>query len=272
MSTPLCSTNRRNLYILLTIVITSYLHSACTHGTASENQYSSPSPEQISSAAASAKEFFELRTDVDKLRKAVSIIAAVRDPNSRNYEVEWTFAKYNYFLGRHAANEAEAEQAFTAGRDAARIALNMHPERPDGHFWYGANLGELCRMSPVTVGLRNVDDVRDAMMRVIEVDPGYQSASAYDVLGQIELATRIKNGTAEKAVEYLQAGLTRERSNANLYLHLAQAYLALNKDAEAKRQLSIVVGMKPDPDYIPEHIESVELAKQLLSTKFRDCC
>ncbi len=272
MTKPLGSIKRRNLYILITIVITSYLHSACARGTASEGQASGPSPEQIAAAATTAADLFQQRTNIENLRKAVALLAAVRDPNQRNFDVEWTFAKYNYFLGRHTDNEAESEQAFTKGRDAAKIAANMHPERPDGHFWYGANLGELCRKSPVTVGLRNVDDVREAMNRVIDIDPGYQGASAYDVLGQIELATRIKDGTAEKAVEFLQTGLKYESENSNIYLHLAQAYLAMNKDAEAKKALTLVVKMKPDPDYVPEHNESVNLAKQLLATKFRECC
>jgi tetratricopeptide (TPR) repeat protein len=263
---------RRNLYILITIVITSYLHSACARNAATENTASGPSAEQILTARASAEQLFAQRSDPAKLREAVKLLAAVRDPNSRNYDVEWTFAKYNYFLGRHATDGAESEKAFTIGRDAAKIAANINPGRPEGHFWYGANLGELCKRSPVTVGLTNVGDVREAMNKVIAIDPGYQGASAYDVLGQIELATRIKDGTAEKAVEYLETGLKYEKENSNIYVHLAEAYLALNKDAEAKKQLEIVLKMKPSPDYATEHNEAVELAKKMLSTKLEDCC
>lgn len=263
---------RSKLYILITIVITSYLHLACASNAATENLQAGPSTEQISAARSSAEKLFAGRENLNNLREAIKLLGAVRDPNSRNYDVEWTFAKYNYFLGRHSADESESDQAFTTGRDAAKIAANMQPDRPDGLFWYGANLGELCKKSPVTVGLRNVGDVRDAMKKVVEIDPGYQGAAAYDVLGQIELATRIKDGTAEKAVEYLQAGLKLESENSNLYVHLAQAYLALNKDAEAKRQLDKVLAMRPNPDYLPEHHESVDLAKKLLSTKFQECC
>ncbi|MGD9561426.1 MAG: tetratricopeptide repeat protein [Pyrinomonadaceae bacterium] len=259
---------RSKLYILITIVITSYSHLSCTSNSATENAASGPSPEQISAARSSAEGLFANRADLAKLRHAVNLMAGVRDPNGRNYDVEWTFAKYNYFLGRYATDDAEAEKAFDTGRDAARIAANMHPERAEGHFWYGANLGELCKRSPITVGLRNVDDVRESMKKVIEIDPGYQGASAFDVLGQIELATRIKDGTAEKAVEYLEKALDFEKENSNIYVHLAEAYLALDKDAEAKKQLEYVLRMKPSPDYIPEHNASVEIAKKLLSTKF----
>jgi tetratricopeptide (TPR) repeat protein len=259
---------RRNLYILITIVITSCLHIACAKDGATQNLSPGPSAEQISAARASSEQLFAQRTDLTKLREAIKTVGAVRDPNKRDYDVEWTFARYNYFLGRHAEDETEAEKAFTQGKDAAKIAANVNPNRPEGHFWYGANLGELCKRSPVTVGIRNVDDVREAMKKVIAIDPGYQGASAYDVLGQIELATRIKDGTAEKAVEYLEKALELEKENSNIYVHLAEAYLAVNKDAEAKKHLDHVIKMKPNPEYLPEHNESVEDAKKLLAKKF----
>ena len=260
---------RRNLYILITIVITSYLHAACSSGEATQNLSSGVSSEQITSARSLSEQLFSQRTDLDKLREAIRVIGAVRDPNNRDYDVEWTFARYNYFLGRHTDNSSEAEKAFTTGKDAAKIAANVKPDRPEGNFWYGANLGELCKRSPVTVGIRNVDDVREAMKKVIDIDPGYQGASAYDVLAQIELATRIKDGTAEKAVEYLQKALEIEKENSGIYVHLAEAYLALNKDVEAKRQLDHVLKMKPSPEYMPEYNEAAEEARKLLESRFQ---
>jgi tetratricopeptide (TPR) repeat protein len=260
----------RILYILITIVITSYLQTACSSGESTPNLSPGASFEQITSARNSAERLFAQRTDLDKLREAIRLVGAVRDPNKRDYDVEWTYARYSFFLGSHTDNDAEAEKAFTQGKDAAKIAANMNPDRPEGNFWYGANLGQLCKRSPVTVGIRNVDEVRDAMKKVIAVDPGYQGASAYDVLGQIELSTtQIKDGTAEKAVEYLQKALEFERENSGIYVHLAQAYLALNRDAEAKRQLDHVMKMTPSPEYVPEHNDAVKEAKKLLETRFK---
>ena len=228
-----------------------------------------PSPEEVSAARAAAEQLFKQRGNLENLREAVRLMSAVRNPEKRDFDVEWNYARYNYFLGRHTSDDAEAEKAFSQGKDAARIAENVNPDRPHGFFWYGANLGELCKRSPITVGLRNVDDVRQAMNRVISIDPGYQGASAYDVLAQIELATRIKDGTAVKAVEYLEKALDIEKENSSLHVHLAEAYLALNKEAEARRQLDHVLRMKPSPDYVPEHLEAVEQAKVLLAKRFK---
>jgi predicted Zn-dependent protease len=211
---------------------------------------------------------FKERQHLSKLRDAIAQLATVRDPDNRDFEVEKRFAEFNYFLGIHTDDEKEASAAFKKGSEAGKIASNLQPEKPDGYFWYGANLGELSRKSPITVGLQSVDDIKEAMNKVIEIQPNFQGGSAYDALAQVELATRINGGKAENAVQYLEKGVAIEDDNSNLHLHLAEAYLAVNRDKDARDQLEHVLKMTPNPDYLPEHRIAVEAAKKLLATKF----
>jgi tetratricopeptide (TPR) repeat protein len=264
-----CYMNKRNIYILITFVITLWLQFGCAGGTTSQTPTVSIDPKEIAAANSDADKLFTQREDLSKLREAISVLAKVRNPDNRDYEVEWKFAKYSYFFGLHTKDEKEADAAFTNGRDAAKIASNMEQQKPDGHFWYGANLGELCKRSPITVGLQSVGDVQDALKRVIEMQPRYQGASAYDGLAQIELGTRLKGGSVEKAVEYLEKAVSIEDDNTNLHLHLAEAYLAQKKGAAAKKHLDILLKMKPNPAFIPEYNASVEAARKLLETKFQ---
>lgn len=256
------------LYILITIVTTLWLLAGCANRAETENVRPPIDPATFAETKSKAEKLFTQREDLSKLREGIALLAKLRNPDNRNYEVEWNFSKYNYFLGLHTGDEKEAESAFEKGRDAGNIASKMEPQKPDGYFWYGANLGELCKKNPVTVGLRSVDDVREAMKKVIEIQPDYQGASAFDAIAQIELATRIKGGTPEKAVEYLEKALAIEKQNTNIRLHLAEAYLAVDKDAEAKKQLEFLLRMKPNPEYLPEHKEAVKAAKKLLALKF----
>lgn len=264
-----CYMKKQNLYILITFVITLWLQFGCAGDTTPQTSRVSIDPKEIAAANLDADKLFTQREDLSKLRQAISLLAKVRNPDNRDYEVEWKFAKYNYFFGLHTKDEKEADAAFTNGRDAAKIASNIEQQKPDGHFWYGANLGELCKRSPITVGLQSVGDVQDALKRVIEMQPRYQGASAYDGLAQIELGTRLKGGSVEKAVEYLEKAVSIEDDNTNLHLHLAEAYLAQKNDAAAKKRLEILLKMKPNPDFIPEYNASVKAARKLLETKFQ---
>lgn len=213
-------------------------------------------------------ELFEQREDLAKLREAVKTLSTARHADNRNYEVEWTYSKYNYFLGKQAESDKEIDAAFKEGEKAAQVATRMEPNKPDGYFWFAANLGEAAKRSPMTVGLKRVGEIRDAMRKVIEIQPDYQGASAYDGLARIELETGIIGGKTEKAIEYLEKGLELEKNNSNIRLNLAKAYLRVDRDPEAKKQLEYVVKMEPDAEYKVEYQENLKEAKRLLESRF----
>ena len=259
----------RRFYGFITIALLSFLLSSCAKKVDTESIAPPADAALIGETLTKCDGLFKERADLAKLREAVKQLAAVRNPDARNFEVEWKFAKYNFFLGKHTDNEKEKEKAFEDGKTAGKIASRIEPNKADGYFWYAANLGEQSKLSPVTVGVKSIDDIKEAMNKVLEIDPTYQNASAYDGLAQVELSTAgMMGGKPEKAVELLEKALKIEDDNSYLHLHLAEAYLATGKKDEAKKQLEYVLKMRPNPDYAPEHAETVEKAKKILETKF----
>lgn len=259
---------RLRFYSFITLAFACFLCASCGKNEFSEATATSLSNEQIAENIAKADELARGNNNVEKLREAVSLLAQCRNFDNPNFEVEWKFARYNYFLGKRSTNEAESEKAFKAGENAGKLAMRIQPEKPEGYFWYAANLGEQAKRAPLTKGLSSVDDIRAAMNKVIEIQPDFQGGSAFDALGQIELQTRLTGGKAEKAVEYLEKGLEFGKDNSYIRLHLAQAYLAVKRNADAKKQLDFLLKMNPHPDYSAEHEESVKEAKKLLETRF----
>lgn len=256
-------------YRFITIVCLSFCIAACASKIdTQENSAARQSNVSISETLVKADALFKQRADVSKLREAVNLLARTRNPDYRNYEIEWKFAEYNYFLGKQSDDEKESEKAFENGVQAGKIASRVEPNKPDGYFWYGANLGEQAELAPLTKGLMSIGDIRDAMNKTIEIEPDYQGASAFDVLAQIELATRLTGGDAKKAIDYLEKAIKIENDNSNLHVHLAEAYLADSRPADAKKQLEFVLKMKPNSEYLPEYEESQKEARKMLETKF----
>ena len=260
---------RKSFYSFITIVLFSGCLISCAFSV--QNDVETEAPENavdVSPTLKQADELFRLRTDLSKLRESVNLLAQVRNPAKRNYEIEWKFAQYNYFLGKQSGDEKESEKAFEEGGKAGKIASRTEPNKPEGYFWHGANLGEQARRSPLTKGLTSIGDIREAMNKVIQIQPDYQGASAYDALAEIELATRLTGGDAKKAVDYLEKAIQIYSNNTYLHLHLAEAYLAVNRQADAKKQLEFVLKMKPNSEYMLEYEESQREARKLLERKF----
>lgn len=215
-----------------------------------------------------ADDFYAQRNEAGNLRKAVEAITRAKNADSKNFEVQWKFAKYNFFLSKQLEDEKEIDEMLKDGYDAGIYASKMEPSKPDGFFWAAANLGERSKRSPITVGIKSTTEIRELMNKVIEIQPNYQGASAFDVLALVELGSRLTGGKPEKAVEYLQKALEYEKENGYIYLHLAQAYLATKNKPEAKKNLDYIFKMKDNPAFALERKEVEAEAKKLLDSNF----
>lgn len=205
------------------------------------------------------------REDISKVRSGLATLREARVKDYKNYDVLWRLAKFNYYLGSHTKTEAERDKAFTDGIEAGKAAVAAEPGRVEGHFWLGANYGGSAQTGTLA-GLATVSDIREQMNEVIKIDPSYESASAYMVLGQVDLeAPKLLGGNPLEALEILQKGVRLAGDNSMLRLRLAQAFSRNNRPAEALKQIDDIEKMAPDPDYLPEHKEVLEEASQLKS-------
>ncbi len=213
---------------------------------------------------AEAEQLYRQREDLSKIRLGIALLRQARISDFGSYEGAWKLAKFDYYLGAHTDDERERDAAFREGIDAGKIAVQLGGDRADGHFWLGANYGGSAEHSTLA-GLSNVEDIRREMEAVLKIDEAYQSGSAYLALGQLYLrAPRLLGGDYQKAIEYLEKGLKFGSDNAVLRVNLAEAYHAAKRDAEARKQIDILMSMTSSPDYMPEHKEAVADAKKLL--------
>jgi Tfp pilus assembly protein PilF len=212
---------------------------------------------------ATADQLYGQRADLLQLRRGIVSLrqALTKDPG--NYDAAWKLSKFNYYLATHSDNSNERDEAFKAGIAAGKTAVQLQNEKPDGHFWLGANYGGAAEQSAIQ-GLATVNDIQNEMQTVLRLDEGYQNGSAYMVLGLVYLnAPSIVGGDPQKAVAEMEKGLRFGDPNAFLHLHLAEAYKKVGRNDDARREIKKILTMTPDPNYLPEYKEASAGAQKL---------
>lgn len=251
--------------LLLLVLIAVFSGASCRNKAPQEAERGEAADkQQAADDVSQAEELYRQREDLSKLRQAITLLRQARIADYGSYEIAWKLAKFDYYLGAHTTDERERDDAFREGVEAGKAAVQIAGDKPDGHFWLGANYGGTAEHS-IVAGLASVEDIRREMEAVIKIDEGYQSGSAYLGLGQLYLqAPKLLGGDTQQAIDYLQKGLKVGSNNALLRARLAEAYEAAHRDADARREIDFILKMTPHPDYLPEHKEAVDRAKKLL--------
>ncbi|HEX3187064.1 MAG TPA: TRAP transporter TatT component family protein [Pyrinomonadaceae bacterium] len=213
---------------------------------------------------AEAEPLWDGREDLTKARSAVAALRQARTADYGNYEAAWKLARATFYVGDHTDNDTERDNMFRDGTEAGKAAVKLQPDKPDGHFWLGANYGGAAAHSTIA-NLSSFNDIKTQMEAVLKIDESYQGFSAYLGLGRLYLkAPRVFGGDTSKAIEYLEKGVKLSPKNTQMRYYLAEAYESSNRDADAKKQIQELMAVTPDPQHTAEHKDAVEKAKKLL--------
>jgi len=237
---------------------------ACNRGgSGSPASTGSSDTKMATEKVAEAEPLYEGREDMNKARLAVTTLRQAHAADYGNYEAAWKLSRAAFYVADRTDIDSERDNMFREGTEAGKAAVALQPNKPDGHFWLGANYGGTAAHSTLS-NLSSFTDIKTEMEAVLKLDESYQGYSAYLGLGRLYLgAPRVLGGDVSKAVEYLEKGVKLNPNNSVMRYYLAEAYEASNRDADAKKQIEAILTMTPDPKYSAEHKDTVEKAKKL---------
>lgn len=215
---------------------------------------------------------YRQRADLARAREALGIWEARLAGDPRDFESAWKVARATYWIGPHQDRDAgrrTLERGVAAGKQAAAIS----PGRPEGHFWMAANMGALAESHGMRQGLRYRGAIKEALERVVRIDPAFQRGSAYAALGRwYHMVPGLFGGSETKSEEYLRKALTFNPDSILVHFFLAETLFERDKVAEAIEELKRTVALPRDPDFEPEDREkqakaAAELARRSPSGK-----
>ena len=206
------------------------------------------------------------REHVASATKAADIWSRRVTANPRDFASAWKLSRAHYWLGTNGLPASERKAALDAGIAAARAALGIDGSRPEGHFWLAANMGALAESFGLRQGIKYRGPIRDALERVLTIDPGFQQGSADRALGRwYYKVPGVFGGNDRKSEDHLRRSLTYDPQSAISHLFLADTLMELGRTAEARAELQSAIDAPLDPDWTPEDRRFKERARQLLS-------
>ncbi len=208
---------------------------------------------------------YRQRENLASARQARDIWAA-RAAAGKDFEASWKLARANYWMGTHAP-DSERRAALDAGLKAGERAIARQPGKPEGHFWMAANMGALAESFGMWQGLKYRGKIKDALLRVLAIDPGWQQGSADRALGRWYFKVPgLFGGSTSKAEAHLRKALAyNPQSTVTLYF-LAELLIDSGKRDAGRAMLQQVIDAPLNPDWAPEDRAFKYMAAEKLKT------
>jgi tetratricopeptide (TPR) repeat protein len=184
--------------------------------------------------------------------------------NPADFDSAWKLARAAYWLGGHVDNDKRRAQ-YERGMDAARRAVALKPDRPEGHFWLAADMGAMAESFGLVAGIRYRGPVKRELESVLRLDPSFQQGSADRALGRwYDKVPRLFGGSNDKAVQHLQRSLAYDPGSAASHFFLAEVFVDMNRRDDARAELQKVLDAPLHSDWVPEVKEFRQKAAALL--------
>jgi len=214
----------------------------------------------------SADALYADRANLASARRAAQMWAEELTRNPKSFDAAWKLARADYWLGGHAP-EGERRKFLDDGIDAGRKAVALQPNRPEGHFWIGANMGALAESFGVRQGIKYRKPIREELETVLKIDPSFMLGSADRALGRwYAEVPRLFGGSRTLAEQHLRESLKYNPDATISHYFLAELYLDEGRKADARTELQKVIDAPLNAEWTPEDQDFKEKARRLLGT------
>lgn len=209
------------------------------------------------------------RATLSKAREAAAIWTERLARNPKDFDSAWKLARAAYWLGGHEDQEAR-RPALEKGVEAGRQASVLEPARPEGYFWMAASMGSLAESFGMRQGLKYRTPIREALEKVLQIDPAYQNGSADRALGRwYYKVPGLFGGSKTKSEEHLRKSLTYDPQSNASHFFLAETLFELGRKADAIAELQKVIDGPINTEWEPEDREFKQQAAERMKKERR---
>lgn len=193
--------------------------------------------------------------DVAKIREAIVLLEAELTKRPQDGDVLWMTAKAHLYLGDRTEDKLPVLEK---GKTYSEAAIEQLPNSPHGYYFQSALIGRIGQTKGILNSLFMVRPMKNALDRVLELDPNY--ADAHWVLSQLYQEAPgfpLSIGNKKLALEHAQIALDLNQAKLEYQLQYINALQYNGKKAEALALLTDFLN-KPELAKEPEIKEEAD--------------
>ena len=199
------------------------------------------------------------RENLTSAKKATDIWAGRLAANPRDFDSAYRLAQARYWLGTNGLPEPDRKAALEAGIAAARAAIAINANRPEGHFWLAANMGALAESFGLRQGIKYRGQIKDALLMTLKINPAFLDGSADRALGRWYFKVPgLFGGSNKESEAHLRKSLSYNPNS------LAETLEDLGRKDDARKEAQAAIDAPVDPNWTPEDRRFKEQARRLL--------
>ena len=183
----------------------------------------------------------------------------------------WRAARLDHFRAMRAAasNEnGEARALFAQGAERARRAQTLESDRVEAAFWAPTCALEAARLSGTMAAGLALGKAQKQLNRAAQIDERYHFAGPLRVLGRVtHLKPLIMGGNLDYAISFFERALQLSPDNSTTLLYYADALIADNQPAKARRVLKQIIAAPAQDDWKWESDRDRKLAGEMMAEK-----
>ena len=204
------------------------------------------------------------------LQEAAKNLDHLNEVNPSDYQILWRCARVYYSLADiDGTKGSEKIRLLEKAIACAKNAIALNSKGVEAHYWLGVSLGDYADTKGMFKAISLLGDIRKEMEKVIELQPDYENAGAYLVLGRMDFQLPgFMGGDKKRAMSEYEHGLKIFSSNFLLKTYLAESYIREGRKEEAKKLLNEVLSSPINLKLNPEAKDAQKEAKALRDRYF----
>ncbi len=206
-----------------------------------------------------------LPENLDALQNALS--ANLRDDD---YGWLWRAARLDHFRAMQAleTDTNEARALFNQGAQRSHAAAQLEKDRVEAAFWAATCALEAARLGGKLVAGMALGRAQKQLNRAAQINESYHFAGPLRVLGRVtHLKPLVLGGNLDYAIAFFERALQLSPDNSTTLLYYADALIADNQPAPARRVLKQIIAAPTLENWVWESERDRKLARVMMAEK-----